>query len=235
MSLSLVSHRSLVAFAALATSLAASQVYAQAKPAPAPRPRLTVQPPDVPGFPDLPALPSSPRADARGSVDATSACFCDCSRRIARSRSVRSSLYQQARDLIERQPCDRALSQLNRLIAQFDGKPIADSTANRVDAAFYWKAYAQSKQKNLADAQATLQELQKKFATAAGSGRKGARGRSAPGRGQAVSPDGQPDDDLKLLALRGLMQSDPSAPCRWSNRSCPAAARSRSRKTRCSC
>ena len=27
--------------------------------------------------------------------------------------------------------------------------------------------------------------------------------------GQAVSPDGQPDDDLKLLALRGLMQSDP--------------------------
>lgn len=212
MSFSLVPHRSLIAFAVLATSLAASQVYAQ--PRPAPRPRMTVPPPpdvpavpDLPDFPDLPDLPDLPDVSLTLPIEPFM-----IAQAIAPKVAVltNNNLYQQARDLIENGQYDRAVSQLNRLIAQFDGKPIADSTANRVDAAFYWKAYAQSKQKNLADAQATLQELQKKFADSRWL--KDAKALEVEVRqasGQAVSPDGQPDDDLKLLALRGLMQSDP--------------------------
>jgi hypothetical protein len=123
---------------------------------------------------------------------------------------VNVDLYEQARNLIEQEQYLKALGQLDKLIAQFDGKSIAESTANRVDAALYWKAYAQTKQRQLTDAMVTLQDIQKKFADSRWL--KDARALEVEVRqasGQAVSPDSQTDEDLKLLALRGLMQSDP--------------------------
>jgi hypothetical protein len=123
---------------------------------------------------------------------------------------INGDLYEQARNLIEQEQYARALGQLDRLIAQFDGKSVDDSTANRVDAALYWKAYAQAKQRQLTDALGTLERLQAKFAESRWlKDAMALKMEVLQASGQAVSPDSQTDEDLKLLALRGLMQSDP--------------------------
>ena len=117
-------------------------------------------------------------------------------------------LYDSAHSLIDSGRYDRAIEQLNRLIQQFDGKP--DAMANRVDAAMYWKAYAQLKESTLNEALTTLGDLQKRFADSRWL--KDARALEVEVRqasGQRVSPEGQADEELKLLALRGLMQADP--------------------------
>jgi HEAT repeat protein len=81
---------------------------------------------------------------------------------------------------------------------------------NRVDAALYWKSYTLAKQGQRAAALTTLADMQKRFADSRWL--KDARALEVEIRqasGQAVSPDAQNDEELKLLALRGLMQSDP--------------------------
>jgi hypothetical protein len=118
------------------------------------------------------------------------------------------NLYDSAHQLIDSGRYDRAIDQLNRLIQQFDGK--TDAIANRVDAALYWKAYAQLKESTHNEALATLSDLQKRFADSRWL--KDARALEVEVKqaaGQRVSPDGQADEELRLLALRGLMQSDP--------------------------
>jgi HEAT repeat protein len=119
-----------------------------------------------------------------------------------------SDLYDSAHELINAGRYERALDQLNKLIAQYDNKP--NATENRVDAALYWKAYVQLKEGNHPESLATLSDLQKRF----GDSRwiRDARALEVEVRqasGQQVSPQGQSDEELKLLALRGLMQADP--------------------------
>ena len=118
-------------------------------------------------------------------------------------------LYEQALNSIDRGQLERAIEQLSRFIDQFDGDS-ALAAARKVDGAFYWKAYSQVKQKQIADALSTLDVMQKKF----GDSRwlKDAKALEMEARqtsGQAVSPEAQADEELKLLALRGIMQSDP--------------------------
>jgi hypothetical protein len=121
-----------------------------------------------------------------------------------------NDLYEQARDAIEREQYGRALGQLDALIARFDGKSLADSLANRVDAAMYWKAYALGKQRELTDALKTLDLMQSRFADSRWlKDAMALKVEMMQASGRAVSPDSQTDEDLKLLALRGLMQSDP--------------------------
>lgn len=118
--------------------------------------------------------------------------------------------YETARDLIEREQYAKAIGQLDALIAKFDGKSLADAIANRVDAAMYWKAYTLTKQRDLTEAMNTLEQIRTKFA-----GSRWLKDAMAlkvevmQASGQTVSPDSQPDEALKLLALRGLMQNDP--------------------------
>ena len=117
-------------------------------------------------------------------------------------------LYQEARDSIDRERYDVALRRLNELLRQFDGK--AQAAEHRVDAALYWKAYTLGKEQQYADALNTLADMQKRFADSRWL--KDAKALDLELRqasGQAVSPDGQNDDELKLLALRGVMRSDP--------------------------
>jgi hypothetical protein len=118
------------------------------------------------------------------------------------------NLYDSAHQLIDSGRYDRAIDQLNTLIQRYDGK--TDAIANRVDAALYWKAYAQMKESTFNEALATIGDLQKRFADSRWL--KDARALEVEVKqaaGQRVSPDGQPDEELKLLALRGLMSSDP--------------------------
>ena len=117
-------------------------------------------------------------------------------------------LYENARNLIDRERYDQAVRQLNELLQRFDGK--AQAIENKVDAALYWKAYTLGKQQNMADALNTIADMQKRFAESRWvKDAKALEMELRQASGQAVSPDGQNDDDLKLLALRGLMRSDP--------------------------
>jgi hypothetical protein len=126
-------------------------------------------------------------------------------------RRVRSrELYEQAQHSIDEGRYERALEQLDRLIQQFDGTTETTALANKVDGALYWKAYALIKQKQIAEALGTLDVMQKKFA--ASRWMKDAKALELEARqtsGQSLSPDLQADEEIRLLALRGLMQGDP--------------------------
>jgi hypothetical protein len=118
------------------------------------------------------------------------------------SEAQADALYNQAQASIDTGRYDRALEQLNRLAS------MAGNT--RVDAALYWKSYALAKQGQRAEALAALADLQKRFADSRWL--KDAKALEVEVRqasGQAVSPDAQNDEEIKLLALRGIMQSDP--------------------------
>jgi hypothetical protein len=117
-------------------------------------------------------------------------------------------LYEDARNLIDRERYDQAVKRLNELLQQFDGK--AQAIENRVDAALYWKAYTLGKQQDTADALNTIADMQKRFAESRWlKDAKALEVELRQASGQAVSPDSQNDEELKLLALRGLMRSDP--------------------------
>lgn len=110
-------------------------------------------------------------------------------------------LYERARDLIENSRFDRALAELDRLI------PLK---SNRTDAALYWKAYVLAKLGQRPEALTAIADLTKQFPDSRWL--KDARVMEVEVRqssGQPVSPDAQNDEDLKLMALRGLMNSDP--------------------------
>ena len=110
--------------------------------------------------------------------------------------------YDQARSFIERDQYDRALPILDRVI---------QSKGGRVDAAMYWKAYSLAKLARRPEALTVLTDLQKEFPS--GPWLRDARALEVEIRqasGQSVSAD-MPDDDVKVLALRGIMQSDPEA------------------------
>jgi tetratricopeptide (TPR) repeat protein len=116
-------------------------------------------------------------------------------------KGANENLYNQARSYIDRDQYERALEPLDRLIA---------SRGARTDAAMYWKAYSQLKLARHAEALATLAELRKQFPTSSW-----VRDASAlevevrQASGQSVNAAEQASDDLKLLALQGIMRSDP--------------------------
>jgi tetratricopeptide (TPR) repeat protein len=110
-------------------------------------------------------------------------------------------LYDEGRDAIEEGKYDRALDRFNRLI---------ELKSNRTDAALYWKAYSLSKLGQRSEALTTLADLQKRFADSRWS--RDAKALDVELRqasGQTVSPAAQEDDDLKLMALRWIMDSAP--------------------------
>jgi hypothetical protein len=110
-------------------------------------------------------------------------------------------LYREAREMVDEGHYDRAVDRFTRLAEQAPG---------RADAALYWKAYSLAKLGERAEALTTLADLYKRFA--ASRWLKDAKALDVEIRqasGQPVSPDAQSDQELKLLALRGIMQSDP--------------------------
>ncbi len=110
-------------------------------------------------------------------------------------------LYSEGRDAIEEGKYERALDRFDRLIVL---------KSSLTDAALYWKAYSLAKLGRRADALGVLADLQQQFKDSRWL--REARALEVELRqasGQTVAPESQVDDDTKLLALRGLMQSDP--------------------------
>src|SRR6266567_2064594 len=81
---------------------------------------------------------------------------------------------------------------------------------DHVEGAYYWKAYAQHKNGMRDQALATLAELSKGFPKSRWlNDAKELEVEIRQASGQTVSPEGQPDEELKLMALNGLMNADP--------------------------
>ena len=111
-------------------------------------------------------------------------------------------LYDQARGYIDRDQYDRALQSLDRLILM---------KGARADAAMYWKAYSLSKLGRNPEALTTLAELRKQYPNSSWIRDVGfleLEVRQASG--QAVNADAQVSEDIRLLALQGIMRSDPA-------------------------
>jgi HEAT repeat protein len=110
-------------------------------------------------------------------------------------------LYSNGREAIEDGKYERALDRFERLI---------ELKTSRTDAALYWKAYCLGKLGRRADALSALADLQQRFKDSRWlRDAKALEVELRQASGQPVSPESQSDDELKLMALRGLMQSDP--------------------------
>src|SRR5262245_41607301 len=95
-------------------------------------------------------------------------------------------LYDKARDLIEEGRYDRAVGELDRLIAL---------NSNRTDAALYWKAYCQMRLGQRAEALTSITDLTKRFTDSRWlRDAKALEVEVRQSSGQTVSPSSQDDD-----------------------------------------
>src|SRR5207245_7435286 len=110
-------------------------------------------------------------------------------------------LYDEGREALDDDRYDRAEVKFDQL-AQMNGP--------QTDAALYWKAYGQNRLGKKAAALATIAELKTKYAQSRW--KKDAEALEIEvrqGTGPAVHPENQNDDDLKMLAIQGLINSEP--------------------------
>ena len=99
--------------------------------------------------------------------------------------------------------------QWDQAIAAFDAS--AGHKSSNADGALYWKAYALNRAGRRDEALGAISALRRDYA--ASRWNRDARALELEIRGQSgerVSPAGEPDDELKILALNSLMQSDPN-------------------------
>jgi HEAT repeat protein len=109
--------------------------------------------------------------------------------------------YNRANDSLDDHDWRRAASLFRR---------VADLKQSHADAAMYWEAYAQSKMGARSEALSTLLQLEKSYPkskwVADGKTLEVEIRQSA---GQEISPEHVDDEDVKLMAINGLMNSDP--------------------------
>ena len=109
--------------------------------------------------------------------------------------------YDHGRDALDEDRFDRAEERFAE---------VAKTNGGQADAALYWQAYAQNKQGKRDAALATIAELKQRFPQSRW--QKDAAALEIEVRqssGQAAKPENQSDDELKMLAIQGLMNSDP--------------------------
>ena len=109
--------------------------------------------------------------------------------------------YNTGKDLLSRRQYEQAIARFDRVVAQ--------KGAN-VDGALYWKAYAQYKLGKSEDSLATIALLRKDHAQSRYL--QDAKSLEADARrtaGKPVNPADIDDDELKLLAISGIQNTDP--------------------------
>jgi hypothetical protein len=116
-------------------------------------------------------------------------------------RDRNTELYDDGREALDEDDYNRAESQFAELAAL---------NGPQTDAALYWKAYAENRLGKRDTALATIADLKHRFPQS-----RWLRDASAleidvrQRAGQPAHPESQSDDDLKMLAIQGLMNSDP--------------------------
>ena len=118
-----------------------------------------------------------------------------------RERDRETRAYEQGREYLDQRSYDRAIERFNDVIAM---------KGSRADAALYYKAWAQNKAGQRGDALTTIGALSRdypksRYITQAKALEVEARRDS----GQPPKPENQNDEDLKLMAIQALQNSDP--------------------------
>jgi len=144
-----------------------------------------------------------------------------------RDREQEARDREQERRDREEEARDRAQERLDRLQELYDDgredldedrydqaeskfKQLADMNGPQTDAALYWKAYSQNRTGKRDSALATIADLKKRFPQSRW--QKDASALEIEVRqstGNPVHPENQSNDELKMLAIQGLMNSDP--------------------------
>jgi hypothetical protein len=110
-------------------------------------------------------------------------------------------LYSEGREALDEDRYDRAAEKFSEL---------ASLNGPQTDAAMYWKAYAENKLGKRDTALATIADLEKKYAQSRWiKDAKALEIEVRQSNGQPAHPESQPDEELKMLAITGLMNSDP--------------------------
>jgi HEAT repeat protein len=173
--------------------------FAQQPPEPPiPLAPLAPLPPMAPLPPDFAELPLLAFQDSQRDNDRNARREQEQLRRLQDSSS---ESYSRGKSYLDRKEYDRAIDAFSRVI---------DNKASRADGAYYWRAYAQNKLGHRDEALASLGELQKNYPTSRWlDDAKALQVEIRSQSGQPVSPETATDEDLKLLALNSLMNTDP--------------------------
>jgi TolA-binding protein len=121
-------------------------------------------------------------------------------RAFAGQRGSDDSMYQGGLRDIENHQYDQALSEFNMVVSH---------AGTRAEGGLYWKAYVLNKLGRSADAQAAIDTLRKTYPSSRWLDDAKALELEVKQSKGPVSPESESDDDIKVLALNGLMQSDP--------------------------
>jgi len=110
-------------------------------------------------------------------------------------------LYDDGREALDEDRYDQAESKF---------KQLADMNGPQTDAALYWKAYAQNRMGKRDSALATIADLKRRFPQSRWQKDAGALEIEVrQSTNNPAHPENQSDDELKMLAIQGLMNSDP--------------------------
>jgi HEAT repeat protein len=121
--------------------------------------------------------------------------------RARRDRQREGELYESGLEAMDDDRWDRALERFNRVI---------EMNGSRVDAAKYWKAFAQNRLGQRAESLATIAELIKSHPNSRYvSQAKQLEGDVRRSTGQPASPETQADEDMRMMALNALQHQDP--------------------------
>jgi HEAT repeat protein len=113
-------------------------------------------------------------------------------------------LYSRGMDSLDHRDYDRALQDFDRYY-----KAEADKKEPRAEGALYWKAYSLNKLGRRDESLATLALLEKTYPSSRWlNDAKALQLEVRQASGQGGSPESQTDEDLKLLAINSLMNTD---------------------------
>ncbi|MGH9629541.1 MAG: HEAT repeat domain-containing protein [Bryobacteraceae bacterium] len=122
-------------------------------------------------------------------------------RTMARMREGEERTYRRGSAYLDRREWEKA-------VEAFDG--VIEEKGTRADGAHYWKAYALNKLGRRDEALQSLSALRKSFPSSRWlNDAKALEAEVRQASGQGVPPENQADEDLKLLAINSLINSDP--------------------------
>jgi HEAT repeat protein len=135
-------------------------------------------------------------ASAAGAQQVPSASLLD-PQTAEKANAHEDELYQSAKDALDNGEYDNAIKQFDEVV-KIHGR--------RADGAMYWKAYALNKAGNKPQALTAIGELRKNYPKSNWLRDAGALEQDIRGGG---NPENISDEELKLLAIQSLMNSDP--------------------------
>jgi HEAT repeat protein len=117
-----------------------------------------------------------------------------------RQRNRETRVYEEARQQLDQSRYDRAILLFTEVAAM---------KGTRADSALYWKAWSQNKAGQRAEALTTLSALTRDYSKSRILIQaKQLEAEVRRDSGQPARPDSENDDDLKLMAINGLLDSD---------------------------